>query len=122
MDGALVMHSLSAVQQIDLRRLNAFTESQPRALAPQCRRLLTGYKYRDSLQPFLFAQHRMSLSTVTQYWPAGHTHKSLSNLDAGVAVLATSFVSYRHQYVPGGFRLSYHIFSVLGVSLDFPIL
>ena len=127
MDGALVMHSLSAVQQIDPRRLNAFTGSQPRALAPQCRRLLTGYKYCDSLQRFLFTQHRtslptMSLSTLTQYWPARHTHKSLSNLDPGVAVLATSFVSYRRQFVPGRFRLSHHFLSMLGVSLDFPVL
>ncbi|KAH9987800.1 cytochrome P450 [Russula vinacea] len=32
----------------------------------------------------------MSLTTLTQYWPVGHTLKSTSKLDAGVLVLATS--------------------------------
>jgi len=41
----------------------------------------------------------MSLPTLTQYWPLRHAHKSLPNLDAGVAILATSFVSYRYQCV-----------------------
>ena len=35
-----------------------------------------------------------TLTQVTQPWPLRHTHKSLSNLDAGVVVLATGFVSY----------------------------
>ena len=35
----------------------------------------------------------MSLSTLTQYWPTRHMQKSVSNLDVGVAILATSFVS-----------------------------
>jgi hypothetical protein len=35
----------------------------------------------------------MSLSTLAQYWPLGHTPKSLSELDAGVLVLFTSLVS-----------------------------
>ena len=32
--------------------------------------------------------------TLTQYWPL-HTRNSLSSLDVGVTILATSFVSYR---------------------------
>ena len=45
----------------------------------------------------------MSLTTLTQYWPVGHTLKSTSKLDAGVLVLATSLVSFHaHVY----FRLT----------------
>lgn len=33
----------------------------------------------------------MSLSTLTQNWLPRHMHKSPSNLDAGVAILAASF-------------------------------
>ncbi|KAH9983064.1 high nitrogen upregulated cytochrome P450 monooxygenase 2 [Russula compacta] len=36
----------------------------------------------------------MSLATLTQYWPPQHTPQSLSKLDVGVVVLATSFVSH----------------------------
>jgi hypothetical protein len=49
----------------------------------------------------------MSLPSLTQNWLPRYTHKSLSNLDAGVAILATSFVSYQYPYVPGGRWLSH---------------
>jgi len=63
----------------------------------------------------------MSLSSLTQYWPPRHTYKSLSNLDAGVTILATSFVSVDRRYVPRICQLS-HLLSMLGVSLGFPVL
>jgi hypothetical protein len=37
---------------------------------------------------------KMSLSTLTHYWPLGRTTKTLSELDAGVLVLFTSLVSF----------------------------
>ena len=57
----------------------------------------------------------MSLHILTQYWPLLHTHKSISNIDAGVAVLATSFVSCRYaillcQLCYNSFQVSHLVF------------
>ena len=60
----------------------------------------------------------MSLSTLTQYLPPRNTHKSLSNLDAGVAILATSFVSYHRS--SGCCQPSHRLLPTLGIPFDFP--
>jgi len=62
----------------------------------------------------------MSLSTLTQYLLPHNTHtgKNLSNLNTGVAILATSFVSYRQS--SGCCQLSHCLLSMLGIPLDFP--
>ena len=57
----------------------------------------------------------MSLPIPTRYLPPFHTYKSLSDIDAGVAVLATSFVSYRTatllcQLCYNSFQVSHLIF------------
>ena len=58
---------------------------------------------------------KMSLSTLTHYWPLGRTPKSLSELDAGVLVLFTSLVSScqcagQHHAHQVGAKLSHLLF------------
>jgi hypothetical protein len=60
----------------------------------------------------------MSLHTLTQHWLPSHTHKNLSDLDAGLAVLVASFVSY--QLYGTGLQLLTP--DVVGLPFDFSLL
>ena len=53
----------------------------------------------------------MSLPTLAQYWPLNNTHRSLSDLAAGVAILSTGFVSCRCATL--GCQLSHPYFRCL---------
>jgi hypothetical protein len=67
----------------------------------------------------LLTRLKMSLHALTQHWLPSPTHKSLSDLDAGLAVLVTSFVSY--QFVTA---LACQLLTpdVVGVPFDFSLL